>query len=299
MNKPSSFLVGLDFDGERGLLTEGSKTAARHAFWMAGICDARVDFFHSTYRSDETQHSDFRGASDAGRSELSALRDEFDVESTDLILSDERPSLGMTRRVLSGANDIVVAAKRNQSRRQDRKLGSVSIQLVRMCPCPVWVVKSGQELEHRSVLAATDLSVVGDLATEYGALIAAAEDCDLFVVHAWQVPLDLQMSHSRIGDEEFLRGKRSIAEAARRHIEAIPSLAELGERVKIQLAADSPSHIIQEVVRKESPDLAVLGTVSRGGIAGLLVGNTAEKLLTELDCSLLTVKPVDFICPVH
>ncbi|MBW2698633.1 MAG: universal stress protein, partial [Deltaproteobacteria bacterium] len=52
-------------------------------------------------------------------------------------------------------------------------------------------------------------------------------------------------------------------------------------------------------VDRLAPDLVVMGTISRGGIAGVLVGNTAERLLTRLDCSLLTVKPESFVCPVE
>jgi universal stress protein E len=42
-----------------------------------------------------------------------------------------------------------------------------------------------------------------------------------------------------------------------------------------------------------------MGTISRAGIAGLSVGNTAERMLGHLDCSMLTVKPADFVCPVR
>ena len=45
-------------------------------------------------------------------------------------------------------------------------------------------------------------------------------------------------------------------------------------------------------------ELIVMGTVSRTGIAGLLIGNTAEKVLRQVDCSVLTVKPEGFITPV-
>ena len=38
-------------------------------------------------------------------------------------------------------------------------------------------------------------------------------------------------------------------------------------------------------------ELIVMGTVSRTGIAGLLIGNTAEKVLRQVACSVLTVKP--------
>jgi nucleotide-binding universal stress UspA family protein len=41
-----------------------------------------------------------------------------------------------------------------------------------------------------------------------------------------------------------------------------------------------------------------MGSVSRSGIAGLLLGNTAERLLDRVQCSLLTIKPRDFVSPV-
>ena len=44
--------------------------------------------------------------------------------------------------------------------------------------------------------------------------------------------------------------------------------------------------------------LIVMGTVSRSGVAGLLIGNTAEEILRQVDCSVLTVKPDGFVTPV-
>ena len=41
-----------------------------------------------------------------------------------------------------------------------------------------------------------------------------------------------------------------------------------------------------------------MGTVARGGLPGILIGNTAERLLHSVPCSLLAVKPDDFICPL-
>jgi nucleotide-binding universal stress UspA family protein len=56
--------------------------------------------------------------------------------------------------------------------------------------------------------------------------------------------------------------------------------------------------VIQELVERHAADLLVMGSVSRGGIAGLLLGNTAERLLDRVHCSLLTIKPRDFISPI-
>ncbi|HNA21902.1 MAG TPA: universal stress protein, partial [Agitococcus sp.] len=45
-------------------------------------------------------------------------------------------------------------------------------------------------------------------------------------------------------------------------------------------------------------DLVVMGSVARTGIAGLIIGNTAETILEQLQCSVLVLKPQGFISPV-
>jgi len=45
-------------------------------------------------------------------------------------------------------------------------------------------------------------------------------------------------------------------------------------------------------------DVVVLGTRGRSGLAGTVVGNTAEKVFNTTECSILAVKPADFVCPV-
>jgi nucleotide-binding universal stress UspA family protein len=56
--------------------------------------------------------------------------------------------------------------------------------------------------------------------------------------------------------------------------------------------------LIPRVAERVRIDLIVMETVSRAGIAGLLIGNTAEKILHQVDCSVLTVKPDGFVSPV-
>jgi nucleotide-binding universal stress UspA family protein len=56
--------------------------------------------------------------------------------------------------------------------------------------------------------------------------------------------------------------------------------------------------VIPEFVVAQGIDLVVMGTVARGGIAGVLIGNTAERALRKLPCSVLAVKPDGFVCPV-
>ena len=56
--------------------------------------------------------------------------------------------------------------------------------------------------------------------------------------------------------------------------------------------------VIPDIAKSENIDLLVMGTVCRTGIPGFFIGNTAEKILDEVDCSVLTVKPETFQSPV-
>jgi nucleotide-binding universal stress UspA family protein len=60
----------------------------------------------------------------------------------------------------------------------------------------------------------------------------------------------------------------------------------------------TPWKEIQRLVQQLNADLIVIGTVGRNGIEGLLLGNTAEKVLDHCDCSVLTVKPDGFVSPI-
>lgn len=50
---------------------------------------------------------------------------------------------------------------------------------------------------------------------------------------------------------------------------------------------------------KEGVELVVMGTVARTGLPGFIIGDTAEKALTTVDCSVLAVKPDSFVSPVE
>lgn len=68
----------------------------------------------------------------------------------------------------------------------------------------------------------------------------------------------------------------------------------------------SESHMVRGAPQKEIPamavtlqvDLVVMGTVARSGILNLLIGNTSEAIVAQLNCSVLALKPEGFVTPV-
>ena len=52
-----------------------------------------------------------------------------------------------------------------------------------------------------------------------------------------------------------------------------------------------PEEIIPDIASVVGVDLLVMGSVGRDGFEAALVGNTAEKILDELECDVLVLKP--------
>ena len=67
---------------------------------------------------------------------------------------------------------------------------------------------------------------------------------------------------------------------------------------RIHLLEGDAEILIPGLAKSKRIELIVMGTVCRTGIEGFFIGNTAEKVLQQVDCSVLTVKPDGFVTPV-
>lgn len=52
------------------------------------------------------------------------------------------------------------------------------------------------------------------------------------------------------------------------------------------------------MVTQENIDILVMGTLARTGIAGFVIGNTAENIVQSIECSLVALKPEGFVSPI-
>ena len=97
--------------------------------------------------------------------------------------------------------------------------------------------------------------------------------------------------------ERFVKETRTTHEQWLSELLAKYDLSE--SSTKIHLLKGEPSKVIPSVAKKSRVQLVVMGTVARTGIPGFFIGNTAERTLSTLDCSVLTVKPKGFETPVE
>ncbi|MAV24546.1 MAG: hypothetical protein CMQ05_00305 [Gammaproteobacteria bacterium] len=70
------------------------------------------------------------------------------------------------------------------------------------------------------------------------------------------------------------------------------------EDLEASILRGKPSTIITRYVGNHEIDLLVMGSVTRTGIPGLIICHTAERVLHQVDCSVLMLKPHGFVSPV-
>lgn len=230
--------------------------------------------------------------------------------------------LEVIRSVLRNGHDLVIKCPESPGW-LERFFSGDDMHLLRKCPCPVWLVKPRAPKTYKRVLAAVDVNEgypQKELETrhrlnvrilEMAASLAISESADLHVVHAWEsinemiggLVFSSDLSKEKLADnvaqerrqqawllDEFMRTVKADSNVAR---DALDYLEPLTHLVK-----GAPRKEVPALARQLAVDCIVMGTVARTGISGFIIGNTAETILEQIDCSVLAIKPPGFVTPV-
>jgi len=215
-----------------------------------------------------------------------------------------RPFAGIIRKVLRDKHDLVIILAEGKTRFKEQIYGSTSMHLMRKCPCPVWVIKPTRRKKFFHILAAVDLSEVDSFKNhlntkimELSSSLANWDQSDLHIVYGWRIFGELYLDG--VSDDELQKLDHEAQHAYKKRMNLL--LAKYGlnkASTKIHIIKGTATKVIPAMVKKHHIDLVVMGTVCRTGLAGFFIGNTAEKTLAEVDCSVLAVKPSSFLTPV-
>jgi nucleotide-binding universal stress UspA family protein len=125
---------------------------------------------------------------------------------------------------------------------------------------------------------------------------------ELRIGHAWALHGEATLRSSRYLRTSSEELNRLVAEERRKRRRLLAGLAArmVPESMpcKLHMAKGDPRTALPRLVARHRPEVIVMGTVGRTGIAGLFIGNTAETVLTQVTCSVLAVKPEGFVSPV-
>ncbi len=305
MKRFKKILVGIDLSwADRFVaeeLTVPNAEAVRQALWLAKLNAASVDFLFSLDLSVKAQQLIAES-----RKHESSIVDEAKDRLAELVRKSQQEGVEaeshvvfgkswveLIRQVLRKQHDLVLVGTRNLSATQGLLLGSTGIKLLRKCPCAVWITQPLTDQKFDSILVAHDLRPVGDLAMELGCSMARLHHAQLHVIHAAEFSEFDYLFPATISTER----KQEYRREAEEHITSQLASADLSLPAKLHFVTEPPEVAIMNCATQLKCDLIVMGTVGRTGVSGLITGNTAERLLPQIPCSLLAVKPPGFESP--
>ena len=219
--------------------------------------------------------------------------------------SPDMPAEAVIRRVLRQGFDLVV--KPAEAISQGRGHKAIDMELLRKCPCPVWLAQPGQGGGSKPRVAVADdpaneEPAAVDLAVQLLKTASALSRSGgaLQIISCWDCEYEAFLRHhpfARIPEDEV---DQTVINFEKSHSRLLVDLVK-----KAAIADYDLNHIrgraeemIPGFVKSHGIDILVMGTVARAGIPGFVMGNTAENIVQKLSCTLLALKPRGFVSPV-
>ena len=246
----------------------------------------------------------FTDVQEAARRAMTKRLDRWAAKNRDgqieVVIEMGSQALRIIERVIDEGHDLVVVTTD-----EDRHDKATIQRLLRKCPCPVWVIRPTRARVQR-VLAAInpdpDEAELNRIILELASSMVEHFGGELHLVHAWELYGEATMRSSAFIHTTPPDLDRYLKEERATHARAITDLlTATGLRDaewKIHLDKGRPEDVVPQVIAKSRINLLVMGTLARTGIAGLLIGNTAETILDEVSCSVVAVKPPGFTSPL-
>ena len=154
-------------------------------------------------------------------------------------------------------------------------------------------------IQLKRIVVPTDLSEFSQHAVRYGCEFARRFEADLHLLTVVQdvVAMVPEPGMAFPAPGEYMQELRDASQEALSRLPEAP--AGDGLTVTREVRSGTPFVEIVRYARDVDADLIVIGTHGRSGLAHVLLGSTAEKVVRKAPCPVLTVRPEghDFVMP--
>jgi nucleotide-binding universal stress UspA family protein len=195
--------------------------------------------------------------------------------------------------------DLIVMGTHGRGGVTHLLLGSVAERVIRTAPCSVLTVRDVPPRNIRRILVPTDFSATADEALGYARLLASRFGASLQLLHVLDDPfVSGGLATEAYLTEAAVTRSALLQEAVNRLAHRVGPLRRASEpekgpgitRVDAEVLFGKGAHTIAEYAANHGADLIVIGTHGRTGIAHLILGSIAERLVRTAPCPVLTVK---------
>jgi nucleotide-binding universal stress UspA family protein len=169
-------------------------------------------------------------------------------------------------------------------------LGSVAERVVRTAPCPVLTLRDTPLRALRHILVPTDFSATADAALAYAFALAAPFGADVQLLHVLDDPFigEGMTGEAYIAEAPLWRG--DLLQAAQSRLNDRRTSPNANVAVHGEVVFGDGARTITEYAALRDIDLIVMGTHGRTGVAHLLIGSVAERVVRTSPCPVFTVR---------
>lgn len=190
---------------------------------------------------------------------------------------------------LGHAHDLLILGERGESH-PGRGVGSSAVQCVRKCKGKVLLVDGIRtQVQVNKVVASLDFSPASAPVVNEALTLAQMCDAKIEFLHVYRAPWD-RLHYRAPTAEASPQFRREYLEMLQKQMDDCIININYTKQSNALYRSTSYGYGIADYVRKTRADLVVLGTHGRSTLKELYLGSTAERLLRELPCSVLTVR---------
>lgn len=173
-------------------------------------------------------------------------------------------------------------------------------QLMRYCPCPLWLVKSTALKEQPVIVAAVDPAHSHDKPAALDqAIVAQAKGIagksggEVHLLHSYDKMAGIGAAAMRTFKPVRIAMDDIGQEMSAEHLAKLVNLASSNEidSENMHQVQGAAREAIPMFARKLDADVVVMGALARWGVKRAIIGSTAERVLDQLPCDILIVRP--------
>jgi nucleotide-binding universal stress UspA family protein len=186
--------------------------------------------------------------------------------------------------------DLIAMGKRGLGLKDRILLGSNTNKVLRMANAPVLAVrhKKGDKIDIKKILVPTDLSELTSISLDFAIDIANRFNSTIYLLHILELHHSYEISTSKIIEELRVLALKEL----RSYLEKIPKEKIKGINIKEMVTLYLRAWFgIVNFAEENGIDLIIMTTHGRKGLVRFMLGSTAEKVISESPCPVLTIKP--------
>ena len=186
-----------------------------------------------------------------------------------------------------GASLLVLPASRESAIRTCLH-GSMAERLLRLCWCPVLVVKDASQRPYEQILVAVDFRPQSRTLVELAAGIEAHAEITLF--HAVGTQIETRLRSSDVSPDLIRDWRESCMDDARQRLHRFADDCDAQrQRIRHAVGRGEPGHQVAWQQQRDGADLTVVGKHRSSTFIDMLFGSVAHQVLREASRDVLVV----------